>query len=144
MAVLDNYPFISGALDLFLAFHRLVFLLAVYQLSEIDLVIEYHSDRCYVPVEVLAPVVRLVVIGVVLIKVGYRCKQLFLSEDLGHTVVADSLCSKSEYASDRFSGRLVNNKVVAVFGVKLVAKRRTGAYVLPFLCFGSLCGLGLF
>ena len=96
------------------------------------------------PVEVLAPVVRLVVIGVVLIKVGYRCKQLFLSEDLGHTVVAHALCGKSEYASDRFSGRLVNNKVVAVFGVELVAKRRTGAYVLPFLCFGSLCGLGLF
>ena len=96
MAVLDNYPFISWALDLFLAFHRLVFLLAVYQLSEIYLVIEYHSDRCYVPVEVLAPVVRLVVIGIMLVEIRYRREQLFLSEDLGHTVVAYALCGKPE------------------------------------------------
>ena len=143
VTVFHDDPILSRTLDLLLAFHRLAFLFSVDQLSEIDLVFKYHSDRRNVPVEFLAPVVTFVIIRVVEIEIRYRCQHLFLAEYLCSLIIADSLRRHSEYPSDRFCGRLVDDEMVAVIRVEFVAEGRAGADILPSLCLGLLCALCL-
>ena len=93
---------------------------SVDKLAEINFVFEYNSYGSNVPVELLSPVIRLKVIGIMEIEVCDRSENFFLAEDLSSPIEADTLRRHSEYPGFRaFVHPLFMERVQPLFHIHM-------------------------
>ena len=124
-------PFVEEALCLAAAENHL---------SQIHRVLEDGADGAGVPVKGLAPVVALIVIRIILVEVGLRIENSLFPQDLCHPHIADAVSEHTENVPHHIRCRWVNDQVVTVIGVFLIAERRTAAHKHSASCPGLVRG----
>ena len=80
------------------------------------------------PVKGLAPIVAgFIVVGIVLIKICLRVQDILLPQQLRHAHIADAIREHPKDTFDHLGGFRIDDQVMAVIGILLIAEGRTAA-----------------